>query len=120
MEFEYKAIDSNGSRHQGTIEANDQAQAQQRLNAEGLSPIEIKVIAKSSSFSGLFTQKVTLDQLEFFTSELSLLLESGVRVDKGIDIIRQSNSDPALGRLLNQIASSIKKRGIAQPSVWQT
>ncbi|MDW7549402.1 type II secretion system F family protein [Pseudoalteromonas sp. SCSIO 43201] len=109
MEFEYKAIDSNGSRHQGTIEANDQAQAQQRLNAEGLSPIEIKAIAKSSSFSGLFTQKVTLDQLEFFTSELSLLLESGVRVDKGIDIIRQSNSDPALGRLLNQIASSIKK-----------
>ncbi|MEQ3528582.1 type II secretion system F family protein [Pseudoalteromonas piscicida] len=109
MEFEYKAIDSNGSRHQGTIEANDLAQAQQRLNADGLSPIEIKAIAKGTAFSGLFSQKVTLDQLEFFTSELSLLLESGVRVDKGIDIIRQSNTNPALSRLLNQIAGSIKK-----------
>lgn len=109
MEFEYKAIDNNGSRHQGTVEANDLGQAKQILNDDGLSPFEIKALAKSNSLSGFFSQNVTLDQLEFFTSELSLLLESGVRVDKGIDIIRQSNNNPALNRLLNQIASSLKK-----------
>ncbi|NOU51813.1 type II secretion system F family protein [Pseudoalteromonas sp. JBTF-M23] len=109
MEFEYKAIDAQGSRHQGTIEALDTKEAQQSLNEQGLSPIELKVIGKSSGLSELFSQKVDLEQLEFFTSELSLLLESGVRVDKGIDIIRQSNSHPALNRLLNQIATSLKK-----------
>lgn len=109
MEFEYKAIDNSGARHQGTIEANDKPQAQQKLVADGLHPIELKAITSGTTLADLFGQKVTLDQLEFFTSELSLLLESGVRVDKGIDIIRQSNAHPALSRLLNQIASSLKK-----------
>ena len=109
MEFEYKAVDKSGARHQGTLEAESKSIAQQQLVEDGLHPIELKVISSSTSLTEFFGQKVTLEQLEFFTSELSLLLESGVRVDKGIDIIRQSNVHPALNRLLNQIASSLKK-----------
>ncbi|MDP5213567.1 type II secretion system F family protein [Pseudoalteromonas tunicata] len=109
MEFEYKAVDNSGARHQGTVDASDKFHAQQLLSADGLHPISLNAIATGVSFANLLSQKVTLDQLEFFTSELALLLESGIRVDKGIDIIRQSNSHPALSRLLNQIASSLKK-----------
>lgn len=109
MEFEYKAIDGTGTRHQGTLEADNKESAQQQLKSDGLHPIELKVISSSTGIAGLFSHKVSLDQLEFFTSELSLLLESGVRVDKGIDIIRQSSVHPALNRLLNQIANSLKK-----------
>lgn len=109
MEFEYKAVDSQGSRHQGSIEAVDKLSAQSKLIADGLHPLQIQEIRNNDSLHAFFSQKVTLDQLEFFTSELALLLESGVRVDKGIDIIRQSNTHPALSRLLNQITSSLKK-----------
>lgn len=109
IEFEYKAIDSHGARHQGTISAGSKADAQKLLQQQDLYPMSIQAIPKDSGLSGLFVQKVTLDQLEFFTSELSLLLESGVRVDKGIDIIRQSNASPVLNRLLNQISSALKK-----------
>ncbi len=109
IEFEYKAIDSHGARHQGTVEATDKGSAQHKLLQQDLHPMSIKAIPKGNSLASFFSQKVSLDQLEFFTSELSLLLESGVRVDKGIDIIRQANAHPALSRLLNQIASSLKK-----------
>ncbi len=109
IEFEYKAIDSHGARHQGTVEAADKAAAQQKLLQQDLHPMSIQAIPSGNSLAGFFTQKVSLDQLEFFTSELALLLESGVRVDKGIDIIRQANAHPALSRLLNQIASALKK-----------
>jgi len=109
IEFEYKAVDSHGARHQGTISAIDKAQAQRKLVEQDLHPMMLQAISKGFTLSSLFTQKVSLDQLEFFTSELSLLLESGVRVDKGIDIIRNSNAHPALNRLLSQISSALKK-----------
>lgn len=108
MEFEYKAVDSRGGRHQGNIEAADKLSAQSKLIADGLHPLKVQQVSQNN-LQAFFSQKVTLDQLEFFTSELALLLDSGVRVDKGIDIIRQSNTHPALSRLLNQIASSLKK-----------
>lgn len=109
IEFEYKALDSHGARHQGTINALNKQEAQQKLVVQNLHPMEIKALTNSKSFSSLFTQKIGLDQLEFFTSELSLLLESGVRVDKAIDIIRKANAHPALSRLLNQISAALKK-----------
>ncbi|WP_462180724.1 type II secretion system F family protein [Pseudoalteromonas gelatinilytica] len=109
MEFEYKAIDNQGTRHQGVISASNQADAQKKLLTDGLNALSIKPIESKTSIGSLFTQKVTLDQLEFFTSELALLLESGIRVDRGIDIIKNANGHPALTRLLNQISASLKK-----------
>jgi len=109
IEFEYKAIEPNGSRSQGTIMAKDKANAQQKLADQNIHPLELKAISNGVGLDSLFAPKVTLDQLEFFTSELSLLLDSGIRVDRGIDIIRQANASPALTRLLNQIASALKK-----------
>jgi type II secretory pathway component PulF len=109
IEFEYKALDNNGSRHHGTINAQNKQEVQQKLAAQDLHPMEIKTLAKTTVFSGLFSQKVSLDQLEFLTSELSLLIESGVRIDRGIDIIRKANVNPALSRLLNQISTALKK-----------
>ncbi len=109
MDFEYKAVDAQGGRHQGFIEAVDKLEAQQKLMADGIHPLEINALSSSTSIRGLFEKGVSLDELEFFTSQLSLLLESGVRVDKGIDIILQSNVNPALNRLLAKISSSLKK-----------
>lgn len=109
MDFEYKAVDSQGGRHQGFIEASSKLDAQQKLMADGIHPLEINALSSSTSIKGLFEKGVSLDELEFFTSQLSLLLESGVRVDKGIDIILQSNVNPSLNRLLAKISNSLKK-----------
>lgn len=109
IEYNYKAIDSQGERHQGTISAINKLSAHKKLMDDGLDPMSLEIISSDKGIFSIFSSKVTLDQLEFFTSELSLLLESGIRVDKGIDIISKSNAHPALTRLLNQISSNLKK-----------
>lgn len=109
MDFEYKAIDNQGERHRGTLEAIDKLAAQKKLIADGLQPIELTALTQGSDFKSLFTKRVGLNELEFFTSQLALLLESGIRVDKGIDIILQSNAHPALTTLLTKISSALKK-----------
>lgn len=42
------------------------------------------------------------------TSELALLLESGVRIDRGLDILAKG-SESNLGRVMSQLASAVRK-----------
>ena len=109
MDFEYKAIDQQGERHIGSIEAVDKLTAQKKLLTDGLQPIELTELSTNAGWRSLFSGTVGLNELEFFTSQLALLLESGVRVDKGIDIIMQSNAQPALTKLLSKISAMLKK-----------
>jgi len=107
--FLYKAYDSSGAKEDGQIEAPDQVLALAELKKQGLLTSEIKELKAAGDSIFSFNQKVSLSDLEFLTAELSLLLESGVRIDKGIDIIKRTKAKPALAKLLSEISSGIKK-----------
>lgn len=107
--FIYKAYDKAGARTDGQIEALSETAALSALRSQGLLPAEIKEYHESvGSFFGN-NKKVSLAELEFLTAELSLLLSSGVRINKGLDIIRRTKAQPALVRLLNSVSSGISK-----------
>jgi len=107
--FLYKAYDNSGAKEDGQIEAVDQVVALAELKKQGLLTSEIKELKAAGDSIFSFGQKVSLSDLEFLTAELSLLLESGVRIDKGIDIIKRTKAKPALAKLLAEISSGIKK-----------
>jgi type II secretory pathway component PulF len=109
MDFEYVAIDQQGTRHKGSTHAIDLASANRQLVAQGLHPLELTELASTKSWRDKLTSQVSLDELEFFTSQLALLLESGVRVDQGIDIIYQSTTHPGLSKVLTKISSCLNK-----------
>lgn len=105
--FIYKAYDRAGAKTDGQIEAPNQAAALSELHKKGLLPAEIKEYQESVGHLFGSSKKVSLAELEFLTAELSLLLSSGVRIDKGLDIIRRSKAQPALVRLLTSVSSGI-------------
>ena len=107
--FLYKAYDNSGAKEDGQIEANDKTTALAELKKQGLLASEIKELKASGNSVFSLNQKVSLSDLEFLTAELSLLLESGVRIDKGIDIIKRTKAKPALAKLLSEISNGIKK-----------
>ena len=107
--FSYKAYDNSGAKVEGQIEAKDKLAALSDLKKQNLLPSEVKVLADAKQSILNFNNKVTLSDLEFLTSELSLLLESGVRIDRGIDIIKRTKAKPALAKLLNSISANLKK-----------
>ncbi|MBU2971761.1 type II secretion system F family protein [Pseudoalteromonas sp. C2R02] len=107
--FSYKAYDNSGAKVEGQIEAKDKLVALSDLKKQNLLPSEVKVLADAKQSILNFNNKVTLSDLEFLTSELSLLLESGVRIDRGIDIIKRTKAKPALAKLLNSISANLKK-----------
>ncbi|MFD2168185.1 type II secretion system F family protein [Thalassotalea euphylliae] len=107
--FVYKAYDSSGGKVEGQIESQNKTAALSQLKEQGLLVTDIKdeSVVKSKVLN--FSSKISLADLEFLTSELSLLLDSGVKIDKGIDIIKKTKAKPALSRLLSGVSSSLKK-----------
>lgn len=109
--YTYKAYDRSGAKVDGQLEANDKILAFAELKKQGLMPTEVKELPTEANGIFIFNKKVSLSDLEFLTSELSLLLESGVRIDRGIDIIKKTKAKPALAKLLNDISKNLKKGG---------
>lgn len=109
IKHSYRAYDKSGAKFEGEIAANSRADVIAQLHQKGLIPAEVKEI-KQAAFSGALFQsnKVGLADLEFLTSELSLLLRSGVRIVRGIDIIHRNKAKPALANLLHDINQQLK------------
>jgi len=106
--FTYKAYDKAGARADGEIESLDRQTAIRDIEGLELIPIEVTLVDLNQGKRPLFEQKLSLSDLEFMTSEISLLLAAGVRIDKGIDIIRKNKAKPALFRLLLDISNDLK------------
>ena len=107
--FTYKAYDQSGAKVDGQIEASTKEQALTELKKQHLLATEIKAFDEQANGLLPLSNKVSIADLEFLTAELSLLLESGVRVDKGLDIIKRTKAKPALAKLLTDISNDIKK-----------
>lgn len=105
----YNAYDGSGGQVGGQIDAINKPNALVKIKALGLLPTEVKEYKASSNSAFTFNNKVSLADLEFLTAELSLLLESGVRIDKGIDIIKRTKAKLALAKLLTDISNNLKK-----------
>jgi type II secretory pathway component PulF len=107
--FSYKAYDQSGGKIEGQIEAETQQSAIETLKQQDLLVSQLKPLNETSQLFSFANNKVTSKDLEFLTSELSLLLESGVRIDRGIDIIRRTKAKPVLANLLQKISQDLKQ-----------
>jgi type II secretory pathway component PulF len=115
--YVYRAYDNSGAKFEGEIDAVDKAQVLIELKQQGLLASEIKLLKESVKGPLSFSKKVSLADLEFLTAELSLLLSSGVRIDRGIDIIRKNKAKPVLAKLLNTMSKDLKGGGSLSESV---
>ncbi|WP_028771737.1 type II secretion system F family protein [Shewanella waksmanii] len=112
--FKYTAYDSHGAKIDGMIDADTQGTATKLLIAQKLKPVSITKAANSASLPGLGKKSVGLEDIEFMTSELALLLKSGVRIDRAIGILAKNKSRGALSQLLVQMHTDVKRgEGIA-------
>ncbi|WP_088331521.1 type II secretion system F family protein [Lacimicrobium sp. SS2-24] len=108
-QFRFTAYDSAGIKLSDTIEAESLDVAKNTLKKKGLLVSDIKPLNSGWKDIRIIQEKVTLDDLEFLTSELSILLASGVKIDKALTIISKNKASGAMSRLISDILSEIKK-----------
>ncbi|QYJ74057.1 type II secretion system F family protein [Shewanella sp. FJAT-52076] len=106
--YSYKAYDSNGVMIQGHLDARDEPHAYTQLESLGLHVVTL-VVGQPSKGLSLGRHSITLDDLEFFTAELALLLRNGVKLDRSVQLLAKGKKGTALGDLLTEIHRRVKQ-----------
>lgn len=109
-QFRYVAYNKSGVRQEALISAANLAEARKRLETEGLLLVSLEVNETGGlSLKLPGSNKLNASDVEFFTAEMSLLLRSGLKVDKGLSILRNNIEKPALGAFIESVLQDIKQ-----------
>ncbi len=108
--FKYVAYDKSGKKVEASVEADSLAAAQKELKELKKLMVSSITPVQTSGSTVLFAtnKKVAGRDLEYLTSELQLLLESGVKFDKAVDLLAKAKSSTAIGEVLSQISAKLK------------
>ena len=99
--FRYKAYDSLGAKADGGIEAADLDLAKAALSEQGLMVVSVTEDTSFTQELGFLSRRrVSAQELEFLTSELALLLNSGVTIDRGLAVIKRNSTSAPQARLV--------------------
>ena len=110
--FSYKVVNSLGAMEEGTRDAVDEQSLVIALQSEGYLPIRVTP-ANARSFLG-FSMSARRSQLSakditLFTSELAILLESSLPLDRSLTVLMNLTEDnEALTNLIGQVLKKVK------------
>jgi len=111
--FNYKALDSKNAVTQGVLEEKDRDAVAQRLMVQGLRPLEIKRHAEVRKFSislgSLRQEKISKSDIEFFTSQISLLLNAGMSLDGSLRIMKQNSNKTVFKDFTGELERKLKE-----------
>lgn len=108
-EFNYKAKDTQGSDHVGSIQSGDIHTAATTLRKKGL--VVISVNPKNSAgntFLSRFLNRVSFSELVIITRQLATMISAGLVLSEAIDILEEQQSNKTLKRALTDISQDIK------------
>lgn len=110
--YSYKIINARGEIETGTRHAAGETMIVQALQKKGCIPLEIKLIHEPVSLGfAVFgaRKRLSVNQLFLFTSELTVLLQSGLPLDKALLILIQlTEQDHLLNTKVLQLINDIK------------
>ncbi len=105
--YKYRAIDGDGTRCSGRVDASNEQGALKSLAAQGLVPLTIKE-SSSSSFFQLRSKKVTSLEVSTLTREMSVLIEANIPIARGLKSIAEHEKNPRLRLMVTDIATMIE------------
>lgn len=147
--FQYIAKDSEGNEQRGTVEAGDRNSAIAAVRAQGLMPTalgEVKGASKSSAptpkakpdpntkkkggglnrdikinikLPSWMKGRIKTKVLTQFTRQLATLVNAGLPLMRGIDVLKRQMRDPQMLEALNGISDNIAAGGTFSESLTQ-
>lgn len=87
--FSYKALNGDGRLELGRIDASNSDDAVQKLSARGLIPVSVEENVQSAARAPLFTSRIPAAAVTRLLSDLSIMLNAGIRIDEALAIMEK-------------------------------
>ena len=110
--FIYTAYDGAGARHQGELSAINTESAKFKLKELGLIPVKIDhVDTAANKVNELlqFNRRPRFSDVEFLTSQLSLLLKNGIKVDRALEIAKKGIRNNRLAKIVDEVYDDVRR-----------
>ncbi|MDV6315769.1 type II secretion system inner membrane protein GspF [Idiomarina sp. HP20-50] len=111
--FEYQAVEANGRKKKGVLEADTARQVRQLLREQGLMPLTIEPAADRDRKQtlrprfGLPQRKVKAQDLALITRQLSTLVSSALPIEQALLAVADQTEKPRLKKLLMSVRSKV-------------
>ncbi|MDM7322844.1 MAG: type II secretion system F family protein [Gammaproteobacteria bacterium] len=103
--FVWEGKDKTGKPIQGEVLAVNEMQARSLLRQQGILPLKIK--KKPKPLIGGRGQSIKPADIAVFTRQLTTMLQAGMPLLQGLEIIAQSTEQPAMAKLINEIKDDV-------------
>ena len=108
--FEYIALDNSGRQKKGVVEGDSPKIARQQLRSQGLSPLEISLLAEKKERGKLklsFGEGMNAGELALFTRQLATLLRSGTPLEEALRTTAKQSEKPRVSKILTGVRSKV-------------
>lgn len=107
IQFECTVYDQHGIRQVVTVNSSSEEDAKRKLLEAGYSVAKVTEISENKGFSLFERNKLSLEQLEFFSAQMALLLGNGLKLDEALELLQkvavEQNIKFVVGRMLNNV-----------------
>ncbi|MGQ4276523.1 type II secretion system inner membrane protein GspF [Pseudidiomarina sp. E22-M8] len=117
--FSYHALDANGRKKTGVLEADTERQVRQLLRDQGLLPVNVEVAEQTSSaatateggFSGWWARrkirKISSSDLALITRQLATLVAAAMPIEQALVAVAEQTDKPRLQKLVMAVRSRV-------------
>lgn len=98
--FEYTALEKTGRTRQGVLEGDTPRQVRQQLRKQGLTPLTIETVVKSTSQRRRRYFRVSATELALLTRQLATLVRSSLALEEALRAMAEQSETARLKSLL--------------------
>jgi len=107
--YVWKGTNQKGKKQKGEIEAKDIPSAQQLLKRQNLTSVTVKLKPKDIFENVAFLQpKVKTKDLILFTRQFSTMIDAGLPLMQGLEILAGQCENPTFKKILTQIKNDVE------------
>ena len=103
--YQYVARDRGGKKVRGTLTAENRQGLVQALQRKGLTP---EKISEGGASGGVNRTKVKSRELLIFSRQLSTIVDSGLPLLQGLDILSEQMEDPRFQKCITEIGQAVE------------
>jgi len=104
--FQYRARDPLGNSLEGRVEAASQEDAAQQLRREGFQVVEL---SDGDEGEGLFPRRVRKGEVVYVTSQLAVMVDTGITLSAALDNILSQEQNPTLRKVLRSLRQAVQE-----------
>jgi type IV pilus assembly protein PilC len=103
--FTWEGTDKKGKKTQGITEAISLAYVNAQLRRQGINPTKVRKQTKSFFQS---RKKITAKDISIFTRQFATMVEAGIPIVQGIEIVAKGHDNPSVQQLLITVKQDIE------------